>query len=82
MREGTWIIGCRKCDVEGPASRLEDFTFRCHNCGTIWEEEGTSVYNVLDVTHYKALYHGAKIAGMIPELEFEGDREQQRRERW
>lgn len=83
MREETgWIIGCRKCDTEGPASRLEDYTFRCLNCNTIWEEESASIYNVAEANHFKNLYRGAKIAGMIPELEFEGDREQQRRERW
>ncbi len=80
---GDWIIQCRFCQIEREATynvNLGEFT--CTKCGAVHDEEDTTVFNKEEALYYSKLFLGAKVAGMMEEPEFKGDKEQQRRERW
>lgn len=77
----SWLIECTFCEQEREAD-YKNGDFICRKCGKAHDAGDTSAYNPAEAKYYRNLYQGAKIAGMIPDPEFEGDREQMRRERW
>lgn len=80
---GKYLIQCPICEGDQyPAHKTYDNEFMCHNCNTIFSEGDIVLINIEDVERYKMEFRGAKIAGMIPEKEFIGDREQMKAERW
>lgn len=76
-----WVLVCPNCDRESAVDMGEDYSFTCPYCDTVYGSEDGFAYNRNEVENYRRSYMGAKIAGMIPEKEFEGDREQRETER-
>lgn len=76
-----YLMWCPNCKDQYEAIKLNP-DFECINCHNVYDMEDGRVINVTDAKRYQQEFQGAKVAGMIPEKEFEGDREQMRRERW
>jgi len=76
-------IECPACGGYYPARKMVDGGYMCLNCYSAFEQTGELIVVDLDVVEkYRKEFIGAKIAGMIKEKEFEGDREQMKQEKW
>jgi len=78
-----YIVDCTDCDDEISATYMDNDTWSCDQCGSLYEGENGQVVNITEREDYRKLYEGAVIAGMINiEEEFIGDKEQMKHERW
>ena len=75
-----WVISCISCDDQREAYyNPEDYGLTCVVCGRTYYGDDTTAINLTEAEYYHQSFRGAKVAGMIPEKEFEGDREQMKR---
>ena len=54
---------------------MDDGRFMCMNCYAAFDPDQISIVDLDEAEKYKQEFEGAKIAGMLSEPEFEGDKD-------